>query len=76
MLNDETPAARRPSTEPPGVPRWLKIGAAVVGILILLFVLLHVTGVISGHGPGQPLSQSAGHWLPGSVGAAIPRHQG
>ena len=34
-------------------PRWVKVFAIVAGALILLFVLLHLTGVAGGnHGPG------------------------
>lgn len=44
-----------PAEGPPGMPRWVQTGAVVLGVLILLFLLLHVTGAVSGHGPGQHL---------------------
>jgi hypothetical protein len=38
---------------PPGMPRWVKIAAVVVGLLILLFVVLQLTGIAGEHGPGM-----------------------
>jgi heme/copper-type cytochrome/quinol oxidase subunit 2 len=44
---------RSGGTAPPGVPRWVKVlGAVVVGLLLLALVL-QVTGVAGGHGPGR-----------------------
>jgi hypothetical protein len=40
---------------PPKVPRWLKISGVVVGVLVLLFVILQLTGVGGQHGPGRHL---------------------
>lgn len=41
---------------PPGMPRWVKIAAIIVGILVLLFVVLKLTGIGGEHGPGRHLS--------------------
>jgi hypothetical protein len=40
----------RPSE--PGMPLWVKISLIVVAASVLLFVVLHLTGVIRGHGLG------------------------
>ena len=44
---------------PPGMPRWVKVTAMVVGLLVLLFVIGQVTGVGGEHGPGRHLSGPA-----------------
>lgn len=60
----------RTETDPPRMPRWVKVSAIVVGVLILLFVLLQVTGLAGDHGPGRHFS---GAGLPGvSTGSAVP----
>jgi len=41
----------------PGVPRWVRVSLIIVVALILLFVVLHLTGVLSsnhGLGPSMP----------------------
>ena len=38
---------------PPGMPRWVKVAAIVVGVLILVFLVLQLTGVAGDHGPGR-----------------------
>jgi cytochrome b561 len=44
----------RPEPEaPPGVPRWVKVAAIVVGLLILVFLVLQLTGIAGEHGPGM-----------------------
>ena len=51
----------RPDPEaPPGVPRWVKVFGIVVGILILVFVILHLTGNGLGnlHGAFRPVEFS------------------
>jgi hypothetical protein len=40
----------------PGMPRWVKVTALVVSVLILLFLLLQLTGLAGQHGPGRHLS--------------------
>jgi hypothetical protein len=51
-----------PGDTPPGMPRWVKVAAVVVGLLILLFVVLQLTGIAGEHGPGMHSStgQQAG----------------
>lgn len=46
---------------PPGMPRWVKIAAIIVGALVLLFVILQLTGIGGEHGPGRHMSGSAPH---------------
>ena len=41
---------------PPGMPRWVKIAAITVGVLILLFLILQLTGIAGEHGPGRHMS--------------------
>ncbi len=48
------------SDEPPGMPRWVKVSAIIVGILVLLVVLVKVTGVGGEHGPGRHAPNGAG----------------
>ena len=43
-------------SQPPGLPRWVKVTAIVVGVLVLLFLVLQLTGVAGQHGPGRHLS--------------------
>ena len=57
IVGDLEPAERE---SPPGVPRWVKVAGIVVGLLILLFVVLQLTGVAGQHGPGRHMSGSAG----------------
>jgi hypothetical protein len=38
---------------PPRMPRWVKVGAIVVGVLVLVFIVLQLTGVGGQHGPGR-----------------------
>ena len=48
---DPEPAA--PRNEPPRAPRWVRVSAIIAGILILLVVIVMLTGVGGGHGPGR-----------------------
>jgi hypothetical protein len=44
----------RPDQEsPPGMPRWVKWPAIIIGILIVVFVVLQLTGIGGEHGPGR-----------------------
>ncbi len=43
---------------PPGMPRWVRVAAIVVGVLILAFLVLQLTGVAGEHGPGRHMSGS------------------
>ncbi|MGH8793192.1 MAG: hypothetical protein ACRDXX_11160 [Stackebrandtia sp.] len=47
---DDAPHERE---SPPGMPRWMKVSAIVVGVLVLLFVVLTLLGVGGDHGPGR-----------------------
>jgi cytochrome b561 len=38
---------------PPGMPRWVKVAAVVVGLLLLLLLVLQLTGIAGEHGPGM-----------------------
>jgi hypothetical protein len=52
----------RPDPEaPPGVPRWVKIFGIVLLVLVLVFVVLHLTGNGLGnlHGAFQAVKFSA-----------------
>ena len=44
----------RPS--PPAMPRWVKVTGIVVGILVLVFLILQLTGIAGQHGPGRHMS--------------------
>lgn len=50
---------------PPGMPRWAKVSAIVVGVLILVFLVLQLTGLAGDHGPGR--HSSAGLTPPAGV---------
>jgi hypothetical protein len=45
--------AVRDRESPPRVPRWVKWSAIVIGILVLVFVVLQLTGIGGEHGPGR-----------------------
>ena len=38
---------------PPRMPRWVKMAVIVVGVLVVAFVVLRLTGVGGEHGPGR-----------------------
>ena len=44
---------------PPGLPRWVKVAAVVVGLLLLIVVILQLTGLAGEHGPGMHSSLEA-----------------
>jgi len=48
---------------PPSTPRWVKVSAIIVIVLVLLFVILHLTG--NGFGGHQ------GHTPPSSAIASV-----
>jgi hypothetical protein len=35
----------------PGTPRWVKVSVAIIGVVVLLFIILKVAGFGGGHGP-------------------------
>ncbi|MFC4003000.1 hypothetical protein ACFS2C_13580 [Prauserella oleivorans] len=67
--DDTDVGSDRPSTSgtPPRVPRWVKVSAIVVGILVLLVVIVKFAGLGGDHGPGRHLG--AGDKPPASVTA-------
>ena len=42
------------------MPRWVKISAIVVGVLLAVFLVLQLTGIAGDHGPGRHFSGSGG----------------
>jgi hypothetical protein len=57
MTDPLPPSESRPEADvPPGTPRWVKVTAIVVGLLILLFLVLQLTGIAGEHGPGMHAS--------------------
>lgn len=38
---------------PPSTPRWVKVFGTIALGLVLLFVILHLTGIGGNHGPGR-----------------------
>ena len=55
---------------PPGMPRWVKVTAIVVGVLVLVFLVLQLTGIAGNHGPGR--HSSAGITPPVSLTTSAP----
>ena len=55
-MAESTPRTDADEGTPPGMPRWVKIAAIVVGLLVLLFVVLQLTGIGGEHGPGRHMS--------------------
>jgi hypothetical protein len=45
--------ADSPPPAPPKAPRWVKVSAIIVGVLILLVVIAKLTGLGGDHGPGR-----------------------
>ena len=58
--------SRREADAPPGTPRWVKVTAIVVGLLILVVVVLQLTGVAGEHDPG--MHSSTGQASPAADG--------
>ena len=50
---DGAPLPSETGATPPGMPRWVKVAAIVVGLLILVFLVLQLTGLAGDHGPGM-----------------------
>jgi cytochrome b561 len=55
-MAETTPGTDADHGTPPGMPRWVKVAALVVGLLVLLFVVLRLTGIAGEHGPGRHMS--------------------
>ena len=62
-MTEQSPHVQRePGAEgetPPGMPRWVKVSAIVVAVLLALFLVLRLTGIGGEHGPGRHMSGSA-----------------
>ena len=61
-----TTSGRRTTTGP-AMPRWVKVAAIAVGLLLLVVLLLQLTGIAGEHGPG--MHSSLGAPLPQPVAA-------
>ena len=48
-----TPDPSETDVTPPGMPRWVKVAALVVGLLVLVVLILQLTGIAGEHGPGM-----------------------
>ena len=62
--SDDT-RVRPPADRPPSTPRWVKVFGIIAIILLLIFVVIQLTGVGGGHGPGR-------HAVSGDVGDQAP----
>ena len=58
-MAETTPGTDADHGAPPRMPRWVKIAAIVVGLLVLLFAVLQLTGIAGEHGPGRHISGTA-----------------
>ncbi len=56
--NNDT-GVRSTEDRPPSTPRWVKVSGIITIVLVLMFVILHLT---SGgkHGPGRHIPSSSG----------------
>ncbi|RVX42708.1 hypothetical protein EDD27_5356 [Nonomuraea polychroma] len=45
---------------PPRMPRWVKAAVLIVGILLLLFAVMRITGLGGEHGPGRHMPAGIG----------------
>lgn len=43
---EPTPGARQDRAAPPGAPRWVKLSGAVALAVVILFLVLHLTGIM------------------------------
>lgn len=66
---DEGPDHGRRSSAPPRAPRWVKVSAIVVGVLLLLAVIVKLTGLGGEHGPGRHFGSS------GPISFSVIQHQ-
>jgi hypothetical protein len=61
----------RPDDEQPRAPRWVKVSAIMVGVLLLVAVIVKLTGLGgNGHGPARHTGASIS--VPVSVSAVEP----
>ena len=52
MTNPRRDTDNEPES-PPRMPRWVKVGAIIAGLLLLAFLVLRFTGIAGEHGPGR-----------------------
>lgn len=52
-------SADQDTASPPGMPRWVKAAAVVVGLLLVIYLVLVLTGDGGHHGPGMHSSSGA-----------------
>ena len=55
-MSEPGPRSDAARQTPPRMPRWVKVSAIVVGLLLLVFLVLHLTGVAGQPGPGRHFS--------------------
>ena len=58
-MGETTPRTDAGHGAPPRMPRWVKVAWITVGLLVLLFVVLQLTGIGGEHGPGRHMSGTA-----------------
>ncbi|WP_395111484.1 hypothetical protein [Actinomadura sp. SCN-SB] len=51
--DDDTGTGPASPGSPPRMPRWVKVSAIVVAVLIVLFAVALLTGLGGDHGPGR-----------------------
>lgn len=61
-------SADQDTTSPPGLPLWVKAAAVVVGLLLVVYLVLVLTGNGGHHGPGMHSSSGPS----GTSEAAVP----
>ena len=59
-MTEPSPPPDADRDRPPRAPRWVKIAAVIVGVLLLVFLVLQLTGLAGDHGPGRLFSGLGG----------------
>jgi hypothetical protein len=49
---------------PPRMPLWVKVAVIVLGVLLLAFAVVRLTGLGGEHGPGRHLPAGTGQQAP------------
>jgi hypothetical protein len=50
----------------PGMPPWVKLSLIIVGVLVVVFIVLNLTGWGGNHGPGRHIGPGGGAQTPSS----------